>query len=70
MLAPIFESASERLSGKAKFLKVNAEVVEELASRYQVRQLPTLLIFDENGELKGRKMGVQPIAQFFKSYNG
>ncbi len=68
MVFPIFESASQRLSGKVRFLKVNAEVVEEVAAKYHVQQLPSLLVFDKNGGLIEKKIGVQPIAQFLQNY--
>jgi len=44
--APIFEAASEKFSDIA-FAKVNTEEQQELAAQFQIRSIPTLMIFRE-----------------------
>jgi len=44
--APIYESTSEQFPDVV-FAKVNTEVEQELAAAFQVRSIPTLMIFRE-----------------------
>ncbi|EHQ51496.1 thioredoxin [Ectothiorhodospira sp. PHS-1] len=44
--APIFEAASERHDGVA-FGKINTEQAQQLAAMFQIRSIPTLMIFRE-----------------------
>ncbi len=59
MLAPIIEQVAQKYGGRLKVVKVNVDEAPELANRYNIRSIPTLLIF-KNGELHGRMIGVQP----------
>ncbi|MCM1333903.1 MAG: thioredoxin [Bacteroides sp.] len=45
MLAPVLESLSAELDGRVKFAKVDVGDEPELADRYQVRSVPTLMVF-------------------------
>lgn len=44
--APIYEKASEQYTDVV-FAKVNTEVEQELAAYFQIRSIPTLMIFRE-----------------------
>lgn len=44
--APVFEAAAEEHKD-IKFVKVNTEVEQELASYFQIRSIPTLMVFRE-----------------------
>lgn len=44
--APVFEAASEKHVGIV-FAKVNTEVEQELAGYFQIRSIPTLMVFRE-----------------------
>lgn len=44
--APVFEAASEQ-HADVVFVKVNTEAEPELASHFQVRSIPTLMVFRE-----------------------
>jgi thioredoxin len=44
--APIFEAAAEANSDTA-FVKVNTEEEQELAAHFQIRSIPTLMVFRE-----------------------
>ncbi|HKK75542.1 MAG TPA: thioredoxin [Saprospiraceae bacterium] len=57
VLAPNFAAAEDILEGKVRFLKLDAEKNQKLVKKYQVRSLPTLLIFNE-GEVVERSVGV------------
>ncbi len=45
--APTFESASDK-HPEIIFAKVNTEVEQELAGYFQIRSIPTLMVFREN----------------------
>jgi thioredoxin len=44
--APTYEAVSEKIGGVA-FAKVNTEEEQELAMHFQIRSIPTLMIFRE-----------------------
>jgi len=45
--APIYEAASDKHTNII-FAKVNTEVEQELAASFQIRSIPTLMVFREN----------------------
>ena len=45
MLEPIFKELSEEYKGKVKFVKINTDDNPELAAKYYISGIPTLLIF-------------------------
>jgi len=55
-LAPVLESAQKELSGKVNIVKVNIDESEELARKYMVMSIPTLVVID-GGEEKERMTG-------------
>lgn len=59
MLSPELEKLADAYQGKAKVLKIDVDQEQNLAIRYQVQSVPTLLVF-KNGELKHRSSGYQP----------
>jgi thioredoxin 1 len=44
--APVYEAASEQ-HGDVVFAKVNTEVEQDLAAAFQIRSIPTLMLFRE-----------------------
>src|SRR5690606_11428399 len=56
MIAPALEEISTELQGKVKVAKLNIDENPELAARYGVRSIPTLLVF-KNGEVADMKVG-------------
>lgn len=59
MAAPIIESVAGEYEGKALVGKVNTDDEQELAVRYEVMSIPTVLFF-KNGKEVERKVGVMP----------
>ena len=49
-IAPILKELSDKLSGDYSFYKVNIDENPDNASKYQIRSIPTLLLF-KNGKV-------------------
>ncbi len=62
MFAPVLEELSDELDGKALFCKVNIDDHGELARKYDVAMIPTLIVF-KDGEAVDRLVGVHPKAK-------
>ena len=56
-LSPILDEVSNELGGKIVVTKVNLDENQELAMKYSIRSIPTLLLF-KNGELSDMKVGL------------
>ncbi|MBQ8439661.1 MAG: thioredoxin [Clostridia bacterium] len=57
MLAPVIDEIAEE-NENVKVCKVNVDEQEELAARFGIMSIPTLLVF-RNGELVNQTVGVQ-----------
>ena len=62
MMQPILEDTAKQLGGKVKILKVDVDKNPLAASRFQVRGVPTLVLFSK-GETVWRQSGVVPAHQ-------
>jgi thioredoxin 1 len=56
MIAPILDEIAEEYSGKIKVCKVNVDSNPETAAKFNVRGIPTLLVF-KNGVIEATKVG-------------
>jgi len=59
MLAPTIEAISEKYGDSVNVCKVDIDAEPELASRFGVMTIPTVIAF-ENGAEKDKLIGVQP----------
>lgn len=59
MVAPILDEVAEEVAGKAKVYKIDVDQSPDLAQRYSVMSVPTMIVF-ENGQIKKTSMGAQP----------
>ncbi|MEG1256247.1 thioredoxin [Clostridium sp.] len=72
MLAPIFEELGNELEGKVKFIKVNVDNSQEIALKYRVASIPTVIVF-KDGEKVDSMVGFVPkekIKQVVESHIG
>ena len=58
MMAPVVEELAELYQGKAQVGKLNVDDNEEIAMKYGVMSIPTLLII-KNGNVEAKMIGVQ-----------
>ncbi len=65
MMQPILEDTAKQLGGKVKILKVDVDRNPLAASRFQVRGVPTLVLFAK-GEIVWRQSGVVPAHQLIQ----
>ena len=66
MLGPVIEDLADRYEGKAVVGKVNVDNEQELAIRYGVMSIPTVIFFKDGKEID-RKVGVQPADVYTKT---
>lgn len=59
MIAPAVDAVAEEYSGRAKVMKLNVDEAPEIAGRYGVMSIPTLMIF-KGGEQVNQLMGAHP----------
>lgn len=59
MLGPVIAEIAEELEGKVKVGKVNVDEEGELAARFGIMSIPTVMVF-KNGEVTNTSIGVCP----------
>lgn len=57
MLAPVLKQVKEHLGERITILKIDVDKNQQLASQYQVRGVPTMMLF-QNGQQLWRQSGV------------
>ena len=63
MVAPIVEELANEYTGKLRVMKLNTDENPEIAGRYQVMSIPTILFF-KNGRPVEKLVGARPKRQF------
>ena len=56
MMAPAFQQAAQQLQPNVRLAKVNTEDHQMIGARYQIRSIPTMVIF-KNGQEVARQSG-------------
>ena len=59
MLSPLLDEVEEEMADKITVVKVNVDDADEIAMRYRIMSIPTLLFF-KNGALVDRTVGAMP----------
>jgi thioredoxin 1 len=61
MLSPVLADIEKEFAGQAKFAKINVDEpdVSDIAARYGIRGVPSLLLF-KNGEVVSTLVGMHP----------
>lgn len=59
MLAPVLDEVAAEVAGRAYVYKVDIDQSPDLAGRFGVSSVPTLIAFDK-GQIKAQTMGAQP----------
>ena len=65
MLAPIIAEIAEENAGKIKVCKVDVDEQPDLASRFRISSIPTLLVF-KNGQVVNKSIGAVPKAKILE----
>jgi thioredoxin 2 len=60
-MAPAFSAAAARLEPALRLAKLNTEVERDLAQRYRIQSIPTLMIVHKGREI-ARRSGAMPTA--------
>lgn len=61
MMAPVFEQAAGKLEPKVRFAKVDTERAGDIAARYGIRSIPTVILF-RGGREVARQSGAMGLA--------
>lgn len=68
MMAPHFAKAAAALKGQVLLAKVDTEAAQDIAARYQIRSIPTLILFKQGQEVKrvSGAMSAQQLMQWLE----
>jgi|SRR3954468_18261438 thioredoxin 1 len=61
-IAPVLDELAKEYGGKLKIVKLNVDENGETAKKYNVRGIPTLMLF-KNGNMEATKVGSVPKSQ-------
>jgi thioredoxin 2 len=65
MMAPAYEEAAKRVAPGVKLAKLDTEAEPEIAARYGIRSIPTLIAFRGGREI-ARQSGALPLPQLMQ----
>ena len=68
MIGPFLEEISEEMADRVTVVKCNVDDCEDIAMRYRIMNIPTLLFF-RNGEIVDRHVGAAPKAALVEKIN-
>jgi thioredoxin 1 len=63
MVAPIVDELAKEYQGKLKVMKLNTDEAPEVAGRYQIMSIPSILFF-KGGQVVEKIVGARPKPQF------
>jgi thioredoxin 1 len=59
MVAPVIDKLAEKYNGKVKFCRLNVDENPQVAARYRIMSIPTLMFF-KGGEVVDTVIGAVP----------
>jgi thioredoxin 1 len=68
IVGPIVEQLAQSLEGKVKMFKLNVDQNQEIAMKYNVQSIPSLVLF-KNGKEIARTIGLSPKEKYEKFVN-
>ena len=70
-MAPHFARAASRLEPGLRFAKLDTEAAPDIASRYAIRSIPTIIVFQEGREIarKSGAMDERTLTAWLKDYS-
>ena len=68
MIAPIVEEIANEYAGKVVVAKVDVDEMGELAQRYRIMNIPTLMLFKQ-GQMVDKTIGARPKAALEQMLN-
>jgi len=68
MIAPVIEELATEFEGKANICKVNTDEEQDIAVKYGIRSIPTILFF-KNGEVVEQMVGAASKQAFADKLN-
>lgn len=71
-MAPAFAQAAAMLEPRARFAKVSTDVEQALGARYQIRSIPSLILFRRGREVarQAGAMGAQDVGRWVRLQEG
>jgi thioredoxin 2 len=64
-MAPAFKQAAAKLEPRVRLAKINTETAQSVAARYEIRSIPTLILF-RGGREVGRQAGAMGAADIVR----
>lgn len=64
--SPILAEVAAELGDRVRVIKIDVDQNQEIAGRYQIQSVPTLMIF-KNGEIKYKQSGVHTKQQLMNT---
>lgn len=64
-VAPVIDQLAEEFYGKAKVAKINVDEQNELASKYRIMSIPTVMLF-KDGQVVEKLIGARSHEEFSK----
>lgn len=68
MMTPVLEDVSDKYKGRYYFYQIDIDSAEELANKYHISAVPTIVVFSNGVEI-GRTMGYQDFYEIERFIN-
>ena len=68
MLSPLLDEVEAEMEDKVEVVKVNVDDADEIAMRFRIMSIPTLLFF-KNGAMVDRSVGAMPKSTLVEKIN-